>query len=405
MSIQNSTFKIQNADRIAFDLVFVSLESWDEIWRRNQFLCAGLLRRNPEMRILFVEPPRDVSSAVRLWRWDLAGPAGTVPAEFAGRLRCFRSWKLLPNGNPWGRSFNEWVARRHIAAEMRSMGLNRPLLWINAHYAGHLAGHLGETSVVYDITDDWTELKQCATGAALTRQQDAALCRIADAVIVCSERLEELKKPMAAEVHLIPNGVDPEHYRRVLDGVDPLPVESNAWARPVFGYTGTVHPDRIDLALVEEAARRLAQGSIVLLGPNFLSPTETARLQACGNVHLPGPVSYARIPDFMRAFDACVVPHLVTPFTESLNPIKLWEYLAAGKPIVSTDVAGFRDYAGVLSIARSVDEFVEAMQAALVEPPAAGLARRELVRAHSWESRLDAVESLFAALAETNRPD
>jgi glycosyltransferase involved in cell wall biosynthesis len=383
-------------DNLHADLVFVSMEPWDEIWRRNQFLCAGLLRRHAGMRILFVEPPRDVSNALRTRRWEVMQPAGADPAEFGGRLRRFRPLKLLPNGSAAGRGFNEWLSRRQIAAQMKKMRLEAPLLWINAHYAGHLAGRLEECAVIYDITDDWTELEQCAQGTALTRQQDAALCRAADAVIVCSERLVELKKTMCSELHLIPNGVDPEHYRCVLEGAGPLPAESAAWARPVFGYTGTVHPDRLDLDLVENVARSLPRGSIVLLGPNHLLPEQAARLQACGNVHLPGPVPYARIPEFMRAFDACIVPHRVTAFTESLNPIKLWEYLAAGKPIVSRDVAGFRDYAAVVSIARSSAEFVRAMQAALEEPAGAGIARRELVRGHSWETRLDQVEAVLA---------
>lgn len=389
---------------IESDLVFVSMESWDEIWRRNQFLCAGLLRRNPKMRILFVEPPRDVSSAARLRRWDLARQAGPGPAEFAGRIRCFRPLKLLPNGYATTRAFNEWVARRQIAAEMRAMGIKDPLLWINAHYAGHLAGHLGEKAVIYDVTDDWTELKQCAKGTALTRQQDAALCQVADTVIVCSERLAELKRPMAAEVRLIPNGVDPDHYRNVLDGEGPLPPECEGWQWPVFGYTGTLHPDRIDLSLVEDIAKRLRHGSIVLLGPSFLSLEQTERLRACGNVHLPGAVPYARIPDFMRGFSACIVPHLVTPFTESLNPIKLWEYLAAGKPIVSTNVAGFRDYAEVVSIAHSAAEFVQALERSVEESPRVAAARREMVCAHSWDARLDAVEDVLINLLE-NKPD
>jgi teichuronic acid biosynthesis glycosyltransferase TuaH len=76
-------------------------------------------------------------------------------------------------------------------------------------------------------------------------------------------------------------------------------------------------------------------------------PKEDAEsLQRTGRVHLTGAVPYAEVPEYMRAFDVCITPHRMTLFTESLNPIKLWEYLAAGKPIVSTDVAGFRGLSG-----------------------------------------------------------
>src|SRR5207245_1179743 len=88
---------------------------------------------------------------------------------------------------------------------------------------------------------------------------------------------------------------------------------------------------------------RAQDGALVFIGPAFLSEAERARLTATGRVHLVGAVPYMQLPAYMRAMDVCIMPHRMTAFTESLNPIKLWEYLAAGKPIVSTDVAGFRD--------------------------------------------------------------
>ena len=89
------------------------------------------------------------------------------------------------------------------------------------------------------------------------------------------------------------------------------------------------------------------------------------------------------------------MPHRVTPFTESLNPIKLWEYLAAGKPIVSTDVAGFRDYPQHVTIARDAEAFDRAVQAAMCEADAEAEARRVEARPHSWEARLDAVLNII----------
>jgi teichuronic acid biosynthesis glycosyltransferase TuaH len=97
----------------------------------------------------------------------------------------------------------------------------------------------------------------------------------------------------------------------------------------------------------------------------------------------------------MRAFDVCITPHRVTPFTESLNPIKLWEYLAAGKPIVSTNVAGFRDYPQFVTIA-DADGFNEAVQTTLHEDPTRAEARRTEARRHSWSARLDAVEAVIS---------
>jgi glycosyltransferase involved in cell wall biosynthesis len=247
------------------------------------------------------------------------------------------------------------------------------------------------------VTDDWISFDQPLALRERTRAQDAALCQRADATIVCSQRLYEMKLPLAGagRVHLIPNGVDATHYERVLDSMDPLPAMSAKWSRPVFGYTGTVHADRVDVDLVEQLARKLQAGSIVLVGPNHLSEAQNDRLSSTGRVFITGPVRYREVPEVMRAFDVCIVPHRITAFTESLNPIKLWEYLAAGKPIVSTNIAGFRDYPQFVVLADDAAEFHAGMHEALAEPIDRQGQRRAEAKRHSWGVRVNAIEAII----------
>ena len=349
------------------DMIFVSLEDWDEVWRRNQFLCAGLARRFPDRKILFVGLARDVSHSLRHGR---LGALRAVPLEAVSEypnITLLHPLKVFPNTLPWGRRANEVLMRRQIRRAASALGIARPLLWLNPHSAVHMAGRMGERAVVYDITDDWISLTQRDWLRRLTAAQDAALCRRADAVIVCSQKLYDMKRGLTSNLHLIPNGVDAAHYRRVQDTALPLPPPAAHWPRPVLGYTGTVHPDRVDVGLIEVLARRFAHGTVALVGPNHLPAPDEARLKALGNVQMTGPIPYAQVPDYMRAFDVCITPHRMTPFTESLNPIKLWEYLAGGKPIVSTDVAGFRDYPQFVRIAGTPEAFLEACEAALAE--------------------------------------
>jgi teichuronic acid biosynthesis glycosyltransferase TuaH len=187
--------------------------------------------------------------------------------------------------------------------------------------------------------------------------------------------------------------VDAAHYRTIPAAGDQLPAEAASWARPVLGYTGTIHPDRIDVDLLASVAQRW-RGAVVMIGPNHLKPPDLAKLQL-PNLFFSGAVSYARLPALMRGFDVCIVPHRVTPFTESLNPIKLWEYLAAGKPIVSTDVAGFRDFPQFVRIARDADEFARAATDALGESSAMVALRQGEAAGHSWQARLDQVERVI----------
>jgi acetyltransferase-like isoleucine patch superfamily enzyme/glycosyltransferase involved in cell wall biosynthesis len=411
---ENERYSTTSASRLRLgDVIFVSLENWDEIWRRNQFVCSELARRFPESRILFVGMPRDVTHILRQRSWREAVTAfvsrgATAPIAESPNLKFIRPVKLLPNSLGVGRRLNQLLFHGHIRRHARKMGIRSPLLWLNAHWAGHLAGTLGESALVYDITDDWALAEPAAT-AALVRQQDLDLCRRADLVVVCSESLQSTRKPNSRRILLLPNGVNSGHYAGVLGlennragvGVEVGKPADGAlnWRAPVFGYTGTLHPGRIDVELVLALAKAFPNGTVALVGPEFFPAQVKARLRAAGNVVLAGAVPYARIPQVMSAFDVCIVPHCQTPFTESLNPIKLWEYLAAGKPMVATNVAGFRDYPTLCRIASGEQEFVAACRGALAEAQAlaqgdsaaveAAESRRVVAAGHSWASRVD----------------
>jgi glycosyltransferase involved in cell wall biosynthesis len=382
------------------DLIFVSMEDWDEVWRRNQFVCAELARRYPLMKILFVGLPRNLSHDLRKLRLTSAREPALRKPPGAENISVAHPWKLFPNTLLAGRKANEQMMRRQVRKLARRLGISRPLLWLNPHFAVHMAGRMGESAVIYDVTDDWISLTQKPWLRELTRRQDRELCRKADAVMVCSQRLLEMKRMLSPHAHLIQNGVDAQHYQRVLDGQGPLPEPARAWKKPVLGYTGSIHADRVDVDLVEAVGRKMPQATLVLIGPNFLPAGDRARLEACPNVKFTGPVPYDRVPDFMRAFDVCITPHRSSEFTESLNPIKLWEYLAAGKPIVSTNVAGFRDFPQLVRLCSGPEEFVRGIDEALQEKGELVNARRNEAARHSWRVRVDEIELVLQGIAE-----
>ena len=374
------------------DMVFISLENWDEIYRRNQFICEGLARRHPESRILFVEPPDDFSHEIR--RGVLPHRKNVIPSPLPhnSNILITRPLKLFPESFASGRAFNRLLLHRHLHRALQLLSFNSPILWINDHSTFHLVHHLGESAVIYDITDDWISLNQLSEKRERTRREDAALCKIADQVIVCSKQLYHLKSAFTDKLALIQNGVNNELFIRGIDSPAPAPPTSREWPKPVFGYTGTIHADRVDVQLLIHTAESMDAGSIVLLGPNMLSREDNARLLATGHIILQDPVPSTSLPDYMRAFDVCLVPHLVNPFTDSLNPIKLWEYLAVGKPIVSTCVAGFRDYPELVELVREPADFYTAMIRSSGKAACKNEARREVASSADWNMRVDEVE-------------
>ena len=376
------------------DLIFVSLEDWDEVWRRNQFLCAQWAQRFPQSKILFVGPPQFWAAHLREgtlsdWKRDARQSVPELPNITTTYLP-----KPLPNPVPGGRAINEKTARAHLQKLAQQLKLRDPLLWINPNDAGYLISHLNESGVIYDITDDWELAARSEDHRQLIHQRDRELCRRADLTVVCSQALYDSRKNDARRLLLLPNGVDAAHYRQV----DSLPRDRD-WPRPVFGYTGTLHPQRIDLELVVKLAREFPHGRVVLAGPlNWPNDKLKQALDSTPNLVSPGSVPYQDLPTLMANFDVCIVPHRQSEFTESLNPIKLWEYLACGKPIVSTDVAGFRSYPNLCRIAPTHETFLKACHDALQGDDMSDARRHEAAQ-HSWKSRMDDLLQELAACA------
>jgi teichuronic acid biosynthesis glycosyltransferase TuaH len=386
-------------------IVFVSLEPWDEIWRRNQFVCDGLLRKSAGTKILFVQPPFDNSYALRARKLNkIRQTPAIVDGGYEGRLKWFTPIKWFPNSLPIGRGLNENQLLRQLKRILHDLGWAATHLWINQHEAAHLVGEGLAANTLYDITDDWSKFSGNQSQLELITEQDAALCKSCDHVIVCSQQLlnDKAKLVDSEKLHLIPNGVHVDHYVTIADTSLPVHSIAKQWPKPIFGYTGTVHGDRVDVNLIASVAQAYPSATIAMVGPNLLEQADQQELDQLSNIVFTGAQPYSQLPDIMRAFDVCMVPHLVTPFTESLNPIKLWEYLAAGKPIVSTNVAGFRDYPDLVRVADTLDDFVSLLAQAPVESPDLPTLRQQAVRQHTWDHRVAAVEALLLKSEESH---
>lgn len=379
---------VERATGAARDIVFVSLEAWDDIWRRNQFFCRELARRG--WRILFVEPAADWSAGLRRRDWTQFARRVDWSPNGLPSLRVTRPVKVMPKSSPRGQRVNHTILRRHIASRTRALRMSRPVLWVNDHSAWRLAESLDASRVLYDVTDDWTQMNDLPEYRELVAEQDRRLCELADHVVVCSPHLLELKRPLARHVSLVPNAVDAAAYGKVSD-ISTRHPRTTHWRGPVLGYTGTLHADRLDLDLLRRVAARWP-GTIALVGPSHLAADQLSDLP---NIELVGPVPHEQLPKFMAAMDVLIVPHVVSPFTESLNPLKLWEYLASGKPIVSTPAAGFREHAGHVRLAATAEDFTAQCEAALRDDPVSAAARRREAQPHAWASRVDMVERLM----------
>jgi glycosyltransferase involved in cell wall biosynthesis len=341
------------------DLVVVSLEAWDLVWRRNQHLVAQLLRADPTLRVLFVEPAADPLFAVSRRRVPRFGrglrPGPALDGVQEGHLWLYEPTKVLPRR--MDRHADDRLAARTRAAA-RQRGMESPVLWINDPAAARLVAAT-TWPALYDITDDWVAAERTPSEHRRLLEDEALLLERCVEVVVCSPRLVTTKG-RSRDVTLVTNGVDLDRYRA------PHPRPADLPPGRVAVYVGTVHPDRFDVALLERTARHLGDaGTVVLVGPVVdLSRSELDGLADAGVVLL-GARPWDAVPAYLQHADALVVPHLVNEFTDSLDPIKLYEYRAAGRPVVATPVAGFRDAADPLVTVAGDSAFAEAVRHAL----------------------------------------
>lgn len=339
------------------DLVVVSLERWDEVWRRNQYLIHELLGMDADLRVLFVEPAVDpLHSVAKLHTRPRRGRGLRAITDSAadGRLWGYEPTKPLPRRLDPG--YDRRTARR-IARLVSRLGFDRPVLWINDPGGAWLVHETGWPTL-YDITDDWLlAARDPAEHNRLVREEGYLLRHCAE-VVVCSHRLQQTKG-VGRSVTLIPNAVDVADYQR------PRPRPSDLPNEPVALYLGTIHTDRMDLDLCVATADALSgAGRLVLVGPIALSAADRNLLTDHG-VMLLGAKPKQQVPGYLQHADVLVVPHVVTPFTDSLDPIKLYEYRAVGRPVVATPVAGFREEADRrIQLVRG-QEFARAVRAAL----------------------------------------
>lgn len=356
----------------------VAQERWDEVQRRNQLLIRALAERHPRSRFLFAEIPLR-SREVRDWRPPRL-------RAVAPNIWAIRPIRPLP-GARFERLSDE-VEALQIRRATKALGMEHPTLWTQDPRTATLIGRLGVDRIVYDLTDDWAAFEANPERRAGVQQRIECLGAKAELVLACSRALERSARSWSDNVRYLPNAVEAPFL------VPEAPADLQALPRPRLGYVGTLHASRLDVELLTRTAELRPSWSFVLLGPNELSPSETKRLLRPANVHHLGVRPHSQVRSYLAALDVCLLPHRVTTFTKSLDPLKLYEYLAAGRPVVATPVGNAPDLEQHVAVAATPEDFVDESERAMAaNSPEREAARREAVAEATWDARAREIET------------
>jgi UDP-galactopyranose mutase len=280
---------------------------------------------------------------------------------------------------------------------LREHGIRDYVLWYYTPIPVAFTGHLEPLATVYDCMDELSAFKG-ATPVMVERE--AELLRRADLVFTGGQSLYEAKRDRHPSVYAFPSSIDAAHFSQARErsaGAGAAP------GRPRLGYYGVID-ERMDLELLAGVARARPEWELVMVGP--VMKIEEGDLPRLPNLHFPGGAEYARLPELVAGWDVALIPFAINESTRFISPTKTPEYLAAGKPVVSTPIRDVvRPYGdqGLVRIAGTVPEFVAAVEAALAEDAgtrAAWLERVDAVLAGtSWDRTWAAMDRLVEGAA------
>jgi hypothetical protein len=379
------------------DVVFFGAVDWTHTWQRPQQIASRLAASG---RVLYVDPmglrgvrlsdaPRLVRRLQRLKATDATAALPDGVTVLSGHAATLASGLRAPS---------RWTARLMTASVRRALtaaGIDRPVIWAGTPSPALVAAldRLPSRLVVYDCVDAVAAFRP---GQADVEEAERLLAGRADVVFATTPVLEARMRRWNARTVLVPNAADYDHFARAVP-TEEIPAELRALPRPVIGYVGEV-ADWLDTSLLCALAARHPGWSIVLVGPATM---EARAALDVPNVHVLGRRPYSELPRYLAGFDCALIPFRATPLTAAVSPIKLYEYLAAGKPVVSTPLPSVMPFAREILIAAG-PRFLEAVEEAVAGASStiAADARRRCARAHTWDHRVARIQEAMRAAEE-----
>ncbi|MFC1678611.1 glycosyltransferase [Elusimicrobiota bacterium] len=393
---------------VRHNIVLVATECWeDSAWRRRHHVAWVLSKHH---HVLFIEPPYPVVASLRdgsiSWKRLLA--LGRL--KHRGRnLYSYSPAKLLPESfrlAAFGfEALNRKMALSGVKRAAARLGLRNPILWV--YFSPHqydYYGLLAEQIVVGDIYDkfgapSWKGMP-VAESRVLERKQEILL-QHSHLVFTVSKELRDELIQAHCRVHLIPNGVDFDSFQ--------LPTSEQSLGAieevkgPVLGFLGMLHY-KVDFELLDYLAEGHPEWTILLMGKDNIHSVDDRSvfsiLASRRNVIWCGELDRREIPGFLARVDVCLVPLKKLAMNKYSNFLKVWEYLAAGKPIVAVDQGGKSEYPDLIRFAESREAFAEAVDKALrMDTGRAFVERRKkIAKDNSWGNRVVKMLEIIADL-------
>jgi glycosyltransferase involved in cell wall biosynthesis len=364
-------------------LIVQSHLRWDFVWQRPQQLLSRFAKSAP---VLFIEEPLFLDD-IGTDQLEITMPNKNV-VRAVPRLRGF-----LRSDYDAAIAAVRDLAVKETGPLGRLDGLfSNAIQWFYTPMpAPAMLGAFNEIGVVYDCMD---ELAQFKFAPPDLMRRERLLMANADIVFTGGYKLFTAKSKLHSNVHFFGCGVDVQHFAAARSSETSIPADAR-FDTKVAGYFGVID-ERLDYDLIQALAESHPELTILMVGPT--AKVNPADLPAASNIHWLGQRPYDELPRYVKAFDVCLMPFAINEATEYINPTKTLEYMAAGKPIVSTPIADVvRNFTPIVTVAATTAEFIDAVAQRAGNADKSLIADGiEMASQSSWESIVARMSELMS---------
>lgn len=366
-------------------IVCISTSPWHPVPTRKQ----QLMSRIPDAQILYFDPPVTYLAPLKDRQAKEKLRAHRQPGEqISPQLTVYATPPVLPFFNKYRRinRHNQKKLARFVRKKMKEHGFEKPLLWCYSPTSCDLVGRIPHSGLVYDCVD-----KHSAYGGLMNVElvdaEERELAAAADVCFATAEGLAERLGQVQAHTYMIPNGANFERFNEA-SRPQPVPADFPKTDGPVFGFVGALQ-SCIEYGFLANAAKKRPDWSFVLIGGEK-PDADLAELKTLPNCYFLGLKPNEQLPAYIAQFDVCLNLFADNELSKDVSPLKFYEYLATGKPIVSTkQPKQTLQYANVIFIAEDAEDFVTQCERALEDTdPERTAARIAEGKACSWDSRV-----------------
>jgi glycosyltransferase involved in cell wall biosynthesis len=372
------------------DVVVLSTADWDNpFWTNKQHVTVELARLRH--RVLYVDsiglrrPTLSKQDLLRICRRLLK--ALRPPRRVRPNIWVWSPIAIPLQDKAWARYLNRLFLSAGLLFWTRILRIRRDILWTYNPMTTRLFPTAVFGRLLYHCVDEI--MAQPGMPQQQIGQAESELVKAADVCFVTSHDLLAKRRLLNVNTHYLPNVADYRHFSAAQSDDTEIPSDIRQLPQPVIGFVGAISGYKLDFALIRRLAESHPEWSVVMIGQVGEGEPETdaAILHGQPNIYLLGPRAYEALPAYLKGFAVAILPSALNDYTRAMFPMKFFEYLAAGRPVVATNLHALQDFRNVAALAENPDDFVRAISDVLKGQCPSLASRLDVAKQQTYEVR------------------